>query len=151
MITGRRPLSDRSREKIEAFDQEQRMRDAEDHYFCDLERLVPKKPNVTLIAIEYEVKETTLGHRISGQRSQAQYAQEKKLMLPAEETVLVSHIQALGRRAIPMTPRMIEERARQILETRKGVGFKVGKGWRTDFLGDHPELQLYRSTKLEMA
>ena len=80
------------------------------------------------------------------------FAKERKLMRLGEEATLVEHIKSLGRRGIPATPKMVKERANAILSKRLGANFEgVGKNWRTRFMKDHPELQLYRSTKLEKA
>lgn len=110
-----------------------------------------RRLTTSAIASLYQVPASSLGHRIRGRRPTGVWGRTKRWLTEAEETVLVNHIKLLGHRAIPCTPRGVRERANAILEARRGPRFAVGVNWVTRFVASHPELGVYRGTKLNKA
>lgn len=150
-MVGLRALTQKGLKAQKAQNLEERMATAmERHRLEGLKTDGSRHLTVSVLASMYRVPESSLGHRIRGRRPVGVWGRTKR-WLTEQETVLVDHIKTRGRRAIPVTPRAVRELANAILATRHGSTFAVGINWVTRFIASHPELGIYRGTKLDKA
>lgn len=74
-----------------------------------------KKLGVASFARDFGVSATTLGRRLDGKRSQAEYLQTRQKLSPDIETQLVNYIVELAANALPPTKAQIREVAQKLL------------------------------------
>lgn len=106
-----------------------------------------------LIAREYGVNATTLWRRSKNRRTMKQFNATKRLFSTTEEEILVSDIEAMSRRSVPVTHRRLLQKAYAILATRPDATsreHRIGKQWTQHFILRYPtRLQLYWSSGLD--
>lgn len=104
---------------------------------------------MTQIAAFYHVPLPTLSRLTRGHQTIAEFNAGKQLLTAAEEAVLVKYLIGMGKRGFPLTPRMIHEKARSMIEKKRSEEVELGREWTNRFMRRHPNLQTYRATPLD--
>lgn len=68
----------------------------------------------------------TLSRLTCGHQTIAEFNVGKQFLTAAEEVVLEKYLIGSGKRGFPLTPRMIHERARSMLEKKRGEEVELG-------------------------
>jgi hypothetical protein len=111
---------------------------------------VPRYPQ-TFIAEKYGVKASTLWARINGRPGISDFNKTKQKLTVAEELLVKEYLLAMAARGLPLTNRMLREKAEAILSARLGLPMHLNKGWSRYFLNRHDGLKSYWSKPLERA
>ncbi|CDO69050.1 hypothetical protein BN946_scf184834.g57 [Trametes cinnabarina] len=108
-------------------------------------------PSLRSIACKYKVNATTLWRRDRGGSSNHAAHLSAQLLTPVEETVLVQLCKTLALRHLPLTHKLLEDKANALLAVRaKASGRQVRKMWTYRFLSRHnDELSMYWSSPLK--
>ncbi|KAG8940712.1 hypothetical protein FRC04_005067 [Tulasnella sp. 424] len=104
---------------------------------------------MTQIAAFYHVPLPTLSRLTCGHQTIVEFNAGKQFLTAAEEAVLEKYLIGSGKRGFPLTLRMIHERARSMLEKKRGKEVELGREWTNRFMRRHPNLQTYRATPLD--
>lgn len=98
----------------------------------------------------FQVDHNTLGRRVKGKRTQAEYAASRQKLTVAQERVLVEFIKESADRGFPLNHESIIMYGNAILQATQGLDAELGRQWIWAFLDRHEaELQTHWSKPLD--
>lgn len=94
-------------------------------------------------ARDFDISYTTLQARWNGRKTHSEAAEDKMLLTPAEEAILVRWTKEMARRGMGWSPEIIMDAASRI------AGKQVGLKWILLFRRRHPDIKFLRTRGLE--